>query len=127
MKRLMAAAALIGTLLFGADEPMLNETPYPIAKQELGKGKAVMFEVGSDKCFSCREMGKMLYRVKQKTPNAKIYFINVGQDRATARTLGIQMIPTQIVYDAKGREAYRHIGPLGTQELNTLLQKYNIK
>lgn len=127
MKRMLFAGALCSVLLFGADEPMLNETPYAIAKQELGKGKAVMFEVGSDKCGSCQDMGRMLYRVKQSSPNAAIYFINVGQDRRTANTLGIQMIPTQIVYDPKGKEAYRHIGPLGTQELNSLLKKYAIK
>ena len=127
MRRLILVGdLLLSTTIFAADT-MLNETPYEIAKSDIGKGKAVMLEVGSDKCGSCQDMGKMLYRVKKSTPDAIIFFINVWQEHKAIKILGIQMIPTQIIYDAKGKEAYRHIGPLTEAELDNVLTKYKVR
>ena len=36
----------------------------------------------------------------------------------------IMMIPTQIIYDARGKEVYRHVGVLEDDTLNGLLKKY---
>ncbi|MDD2357819.1 MAG: thioredoxin family protein [Thiovulaceae bacterium] len=127
MKRLIVAGVLLlSTTIFGADT-MLNETPYEIAKSDIGKGKAVMLEIGSDKCGSCQDMGKMLYRVKKSAPDAMIFFINVWQERKAIKILAIQMIPTQIIYDAKGKEVYRHIGPLTGEELGKALTQYKVR
>lgn len=128
---MMKHLLIIGTLLLGsallASDTMLNAIPYEIAKKDIGHGKAVLLEVGSDKCGSCQDMGRMLYRVKQSSPDALIYFINVWEEHAVIKTLKIALIPTQIVYDAKGKEAYRHIGLLTDDELNKILTQYKIR
>ena len=41
-----------------------------------------------------------------------------------SNSLKVRMIPTQIIYDAKGEEVYRHIGVLSSSEINDLLIKY---
>lgn len=120
----MSFILLVSATLLGADEPMLQETPYAYVKPSIGKGKPYFLEIGSDSCHSCQIMGRLLYKVKQKHPEYQIDFINVKKERHVAQALEVRMIPTQIIYDKSGQEVYRHIGPMGTQELLQLLKKH---
>ena len=108
-------------------EPMLQATPYKVLQQALGKEKPHFVEFGSDICHSCQIMGKTLYRMKQKYSTCNIEFVNVRKEREAARSFGIQMIPTQLIFDGKGKEAYRHIGLLEAQEIENLLVQYKLK
>ena len=106
------------------EDSMLAQTPYKQAKTLLGKDKPLFFEVGSDSCFSCQKMGKKLYIVTKAHPNYQIKFINVKEEREAAIDMKIMVIPTQIIFDASGKEVYRHMGLLEDDELNGLLKKY---
>jgi len=108
-----------------AGKHMLKETQYKYVEQSIGKGKPYFLEVGSDSCHSCKIMGSMLEKVKQKNPEYNIYFINVKKEREAARKLKVMMIPTQIIYDKDGKEVYRNIGVLSNSELTELFNKYN--
>lgn len=122
MKKLLLFALFIVTC--SASKQMLIETPYVYVQPIIGQGKAVFLEVGSDSCYSCQKMGQMLYKVKKQHPSYQIFFINVKRERQVAYKLGIQMIPTQLIFDAKGDEIYRHIGVLSSEQLTSLLHKY---
>ncbi len=124
MKFLMSFILLVSVTLLCADEPMLKETPYVYVKVSIGKGKPYFLEVGSESCRSCKEMGKLLYKVKQKYPTYNIVFINVKKERQAAYDLKIQMIPTQLIFDENGKEVYRHVGPLTTDALLALFKSY---
>lgn len=104
--------------------PMLEETPFVQAKSVVGKGKPVLFEVGSDSCRSCRVMGKRLYALSKEHLGYLIRFINVKKEREAATALKVMMIPTQIFFDGNGKEVYRHVGILENTELDMLLKKY---
>ena len=108
-----------------ADEKMLSASQYKNVQMDIGKGKATFLEVGSEYCHSCQTMGKMLYKVTQKYPKYNIHFINVQEERDAAKALKIMMIPTQVIYDKKGKEVYRHIGVLEHSELMKLLHTYS--
>jgi len=69
-------------------------------------------------------MGKKLYTLSQTHPDYLIYFINVKKERDTAIALRIMMIPTQIIFDQKGKEVYRHVGILEDAELEKVLKAY---
>lgn len=105
-------------------EPMLPESNFAYVKQCIGKGKPFFLEIGSDSCYACQEMGKKLYRYKKQHKDFELHFINVEKNRALAHQLEVRMIPTQIVYDANGKEVYRHIGLLSDKNLIDLFQKY---
>ena len=124
MKRVLLLLLTAFALSASADEPMLKATPYVYVKSSIGKGKPYFLEIGSDSCRSCIIMGKLLYKVKQRHQGYQIAFINVQKERHVAQELQVRMIPTQIIYDKKGSEVYRHIGPLGTDELLGLFKKY---
>ena len=118
--------ALLTTLSLSLLAAELQPHPYSIVKKEIGHGQVVMVEAGSTMCQAGKEMGQHLYREKQIDPKRKIFFTNVGEERDTARALKIQMIPTQIVYDAQGREIDRHIGGFTTEGLTRFLAKHKI-
>lgn len=122
MIKLLSILAICGSL-FAAE---LAPTPYSKAKQEIGKGKAVMLEVGSTMCSACKEMGELLFIQMKQNPNRKIFFVNVGEERDAAFALKVRMIPTQIVYDGNGKEVARHIGGFTAEELKKFLAKHGI-
>ncbi len=125
MKKIVVLlAVLLWTNLYAAGRPMLEETAFAEVSKQIGSGKAVFLEVGSDTCRSCQVMGKLLYTVKQEHPEYPIFFVNVKKEREAAMKLKIQMIPTQIVLDGKGIEVFRHVGILKPEELTALLEKY---
>jgi len=122
MSKLVSLLALCASL-FSAE---LQPYPYALVQQEIGKGRNVMVEAGSTKCGACKEMAKLLYREMELKPDRKIFIVNVGEERDAARSMKILMIPTQIVYDAKGREIDRHIGEFTTDGLKQFLAKHKI-
>ncbi len=104
----------------------LNSTPYALVVKEIAKGKPVMIEVGSTRCYACQEMGKLLYDRILKKPESKIFFVDIGKEREAAKAFKVQMIPTQIFYDAQGKEVERHIGAMSAEELEAFLFKHGI-
>ena len=95
----------------------LEVTKFAVAMKEVGKKQAVMLEVGSDSCKSCKEMALMLQELKEDHPKFKVFFVDVGKERIAAKELKIQMIPTQVFFDKNGKEIYRHIGKYKTKDL----------
>jgi len=53
-------------------------------------------------------------------------FVNVAQDNAKTSEFGITVIPTQVFFDASGKELYRHIGFFSKEEIFNTFKSYNI-
>jgi len=126
MKKLLLTIAIASTVLF-AEAPMLPATPFTKVTPLIGQGKSIFLEVGSKMCHSCQIMDRMLYVVKKEHPNYPLYFVDVQEERQAAFALKVQMIPTQIVFDGKGKEVFRHVGGLKREELDGVLEKYGVK
>ena len=124
MKLLIGVFLILFVFEAVAEEHMLKESKYKYVEMSIGKGQPYFLEVGSDSCQSCQIMGGRLYKVTQKHPEYNIHFINVKKEREAAFELNIRMIPTQIIYDKNGKEVYRHIGLLSSDELNNLFKEY---
>ena len=124
MKLITLILVTLFTLTLNADEQTISDTPYNFVKLNIGHGKPHFIELGSEKCPACKVMGKTLYKAKKENPNYNISYVNISKDRSFATELGIQMIPTQIVYDAKGEEVYKHVGKLSEDELLEVFKKY---
>jgi thioredoxin 1 len=107
--RTLAAALVLGvTATAHAELP--SATAADIA-QALGSGQPTVIDVGARTCIPCKKMAPILeslavtYRGK-----ARVLFVDLHVDEETARSLRVQMIPTQIFFDAQGQEVTRHIG-----------------
>jgi thiol-disulfide isomerase/thioredoxin len=54
---------------------------------------------------------------KEYAGRLDVVFIDVWKDRAAGKPYGISVIPTQIFYDASGKERFRHEGFFSKQEI----------
>jgi len=75
------------------------------------QGMVTMIDLGAKKCVPCKMMAPIMEKMeKQYEGKAAIVFIDVWENRDQATKYGVKVIPTQIFYDEKGKETYRHVG-----------------
>ena len=131
LRKLTLGLTLLTSLVIA--EATITYTPYKTAAQYIGKGKPVMLEVGAESCVNCKQMDTILAPIMAQHPNYQIFDIllkapavNILDSRPKASigdTLKVHAIPTQIFYDASGKEVYRHTGVLTTDQLKTVFNK----
>lgn len=79
--------------------------------QALGSGRPAVIDLGARTCIPCKKMAPILEGLATEyRGRASVLFIDVHENRAAARQFRVQMIPTQIFFDAKGKEVKRHVG-----------------
>ncbi len=70
-----------------------------------------LIDLGAGKCASCKMMTSILDELKTTyTGKLEVVFIDVWENQQAGQQYGIRMIPTQIFYDAEGKELFRHEG-----------------
>ncbi|MEO0073396.1 MAG: thioredoxin family protein [candidate division WOR-3 bacterium] len=91
--------------------PKPEPAPEPLPQPSQPKVLPRLWDFGSDNCLPCIEMGRILEPMMQEyAGRVEIRIINVYQNRELAMQARIQVIPTQIFYDAAGNELFRHVG-----------------
>ena len=87
-----------------------------------------LLELGADKCIPCKMMAPILEEVsKEYKSTLKVEFVDLRKDRGAAEKYRVQVMPTQIIYDAQGRELGRHQGYLSKEDLVKKLAESGIK
>jgi len=73
--------------------------------------KPRLVDLGAGRCIPCRQMAPILERLRDEYAGKfEVMFIDVWKDPDAANSYRIQVIPTQIFYDANGKELFRHVG-----------------
>ena len=77
-----------------------------------------LVDLGAGKCIPCKKMAPILEELAE-THKAyfKVEFIDVWVNPSMAKEYNVRIIPTQVFYDAGGRELYRHIGFYSKEEI----------
>ena len=57
---------------------------------------------------------------------AAVIYVNIEKFPDQAKHFGIRVIPTQIFYDKKGKEVYRHEGYLSEKEIVAQFKKMGV-
>lgn len=92
------------------------------------KGMVTMVDLGADQCVPCKMMAPILEKLKKAYEGkAAIMFIDVWKNTDEARRFGIRAIPTQIFYDATGREISRHVGFMSEKDIIDQLTKMGVR
>lgn len=83
-----------------------------------GKALPRLVDLGSTTCIPCKMMTPILEDIR-KTYEGKldVAFIDVQESPDAAKKYGISVIPTQIFFDATGREIFRHEGFFGKEDI----------
>nr|HDM59737.1 thioredoxin [Bacillota bacterium] len=70
-----------------------------------------LVDLGAGKCIPCKMMVPILDELKMEYKDKfDVVVIDVWKNRSAGRKYRIRVIPTQIFYDAAGKELYRHQG-----------------
>lgn len=81
----------------------------PTASPVLAKPR--LLELGSMRCQACLEMAKVLDALRaSQGAKLQVDFIDVFEQPEAADPFKISLIPTQILFDAAGKEIFRHTG-----------------
>jgi thioredoxin 1 len=77
-----------------------------------------LLDLGAGKCIPCKMMKPILDDLKRDYSHVFITeFIDVWENREAGEQYGIEAIPTQIFYDAEGKELFRHTGFYGKEDI----------
>jgi len=70
-----------------------------------------LVDLGADKCIPCKMMAPILEEMKKDYAGTiNVEFVDVWKNPDKAKEYGITIIPTQIFFDASGKELFRHEG-----------------
>jgi len=93
-------------------------------KQALTSGKPVLVDFGANSCLPCRQMRPVLKEVgTEYSEKAKILVIDVYKYQNLAREYKVQLIPTLVFFDSKGKEVFRHVGILEKEKIVAKLKE----
>jgi thioredoxin 1 len=93
-------------------------------KQALISGKPILVDFGANSCVPCRQMRPILKEITTEySEKAKILVIDVYKYQKLAQEYKIMLIPTLIFFDPKGKEAFRHVGPLEKEKIVAKLKE----
>jgi thioredoxin 1 len=81
-------------------------------------GMVTMVDLGATECIPCKMMAPIIEELQTEYQGrAAVVFIDVWKNPAAGRQFGIRAIPTQIFFDAQGKEQGRHEGFLDKQSI----------
>lgn len=89
---------------------------------EPGQGLPGILDFGRGECIPCKKMMPVLDELAEKHKGrivVRYLELKIPENRERAGKMGVRVIPTQILVDARGEEAIRHEGfwPLEDIEL----------
>ena len=101
-----------------------DRIPKEIAKISLPK----LLDFGRGKCIPCKKMAPILQELSEEYKDRVIIkIIEIDQEAELTRTNRIRLIPTQIFFDSKNQEVYRHEGFMDKDQIKKVFQKMGIQ
>lgn len=77
-----------------------------------------LLDLGAGKCIPCKMMKPVLEELKRDYAGQFVTeFIDVWENEGVGQQYGVETIPTQIFYDASGKELFRHTGFYGKEDI----------
>lgn len=108
MRRLIVLPLLLLAVSAYAELP---SAPATAVTQALASGRPTVIDLGARTCVQCKKMAPILESLSTEyRGKAGVLFIDVSADPDAADRFKVRMIPTQIFFDARGKEVKRHIG-----------------
>ena len=98
-------------------------------KDELQGSKALprLIDLGADKCIPCKMMAPILEELKKEYAGVfSVEFIDVWKNPDAAEQYNIRVIPTQIFFDASGKELFRHEGFFSKQDILAKWEEHGV-
>ena len=108
----------------------VDETAAPSRTLEKwsSSGLPRLVDLGADKCIPCKMMAPILEELRTEYAGVfEVTFIDVWKNPAAGKKFSIRLIPTQIFFDASGKELYRHQGFISKEDILTRWKELGVK
>jgi thioredoxin 1 len=87
-------------------------------QRALALGKPTVVEFGSTSCAGCREMKPLLAQLsREHGDRVAVADVDVLKEREYLGRYRIMVMPTQVFFDAQGRETSRHVGTISVPDM----------
>jgi thioredoxin 1 len=87
-----------------------------------------LLELGSTKCVPCKMMAPIIEEIKNEYKGQLVVqFIDVWSDEKAAKKYKVKSIPTQVFFDTKGKEFFRHVGYITKEDILKVFEQHGIK
>ena len=92
--------------------------PSAVPEEQKPQSLPLLLDLGADKCIPCKMMMPILEELETGLAGQlEVQFIDVWKNRDAGDQYGIRAIPTQIFFDADGKELFRHEGFFAREEI----------
>ena len=97
-----------------------DATATPKGKTIATQGIPMLLDLGAHECVPCKLMAPILDELATEYKGVfDVEFVDVwiSENVEIAKAYGIEAIPTQIFFDAKGEELWRHVGFISKEDI----------
>ena len=128
----MKNMAIIGAVVVAAAAILLlkqGKTAEPAGEAPAPQGKALprLVDLGAGKCIPCKMMKPILDDLTANYAGTfKTEFVDVWENEAEGKKYGVKMIPTQIFFDADGKELFRHEGFFSKEDILAKWKEFGV-
>jgi len=110
--------AVVAVVTFKRKSSGLEMPPEYRLAQLTGQGLPVLVDLGAGKCIACKTMQPILEQIKTEMEGKmSVYVLDTGKYPELSDEYQIKLIPTQIFYDASGKELFRHEGFISREDV----------
>jgi len=115
---IVALAVAVGMVLVKKHNDTSASSIQTTSVTDIDNTLPSLVDLGAGKCIPCKAMAPILKDLrKEYIDSFNVVFIDVWEDPPAAEPYNIDLIPTQIFFDAKGNELWRHEGFLGRDDI----------
>jgi thiol-disulfide isomerase/thioredoxin len=110
---------------FAAHAKAALDTPVDWARRS---GRVSLIDFGAGGCIACDQMTPLLEELRRDyTGRANIVFASVRDNPILGYRYNIRVIPQQVLFDASGREVFRHTGFWAKSAMMAKLAELGVK
>ncbi len=122
---LVIFAALASSYQTTFSEPSVDARfPKDIVQSPLPK----LLDFGRGICIPCKKMAPVLQELSEEYKGRVIIkIIEIGQEPELTRANRIRLIPTQIFFDSKNKEVFRHEGFMDKEAIKKIFQQMGVQ
>jgi thioredoxin 1 len=93
----------------------------------LQSGRPVLVDFGSNSCTPCRQLRPILQEIKKEQEGKlEVLVIDVNKNQGLSGEYRIQVIPTLVFFDSRGKELFRQQGFMSKAPLMEHLKRIGV-
>ena len=112
-------AAVVVAIAVRRNKPVAEQIPAEYKPEQItAKGLPSLIDIGAGTCIPCKLMAPIIEELKRELEGkVVVQFLDLNKLPNAAQVYGIKVMPTQIFYDASGKERFRHEGFLSKEDI----------